>query len=156
MIKFLTVESKITGFSFFPLLEIGTGIFLMVCSLVVPILFVVYNGIKAEQWGELLFCLGFLVLFMFMGKSLVFQSMQVRKENGAVNFYQNLREPPTVFSVAEADWKGISTRDEAVGEETYVVLYVKIKNEETELYRSVNRKEIKKICDALIKLGSNS
>ena len=152
MIRFISVESKVTGFTFYPLLEIGTGIFLLICSLVVPILFLFYNGIKAEQWGELLFCLLFFLLFSFMGKSLTFQYMRVEMKADSFHFYQNLREPPTDFELAQQDWQGISTRDEMVGHETNVVLYVKMKNEEKEFYRSVNRKEINKICDALIKL----
>lgn len=153
MIKFITVESKVTGFSYYPLLEIGTGIFLLICSLLVPILFLIYNGIKLEQWGEILFCVIFFFLFFFMGKSLTFQALTVKKDHENVHFYQNLREPATEFSLPQAEWQGISTRDQQVGEETQIILYVKIKNDEKEFYRSVNRKEIKKICDALISLG---
>lgn len=156
MIKMISVEAKITGFSYYPLLEIGTGIFLLFSSLLVPVLFLVYNGIKLEQWGELLFCLLFFLLFFYMGKSLTFQSMQVRREGENVILYQNLREPPTRLIVPATDWQGISTRDEEMGEEIFVILYVRIKNEEKEFYRSVNRKEIKKICDALIALGKSS
>lgn len=156
MIKMISVETKITGFSYYPLLEIGTGIFLLFSSLLVPVLFLVYNGIKLEQWGELLFCLLFFLLFFYMGKSLTFQSMQVRREGENVILYQNLREPPTRLIVPATDWQGISTRDEEMGEEIFVILYVRIKNEEKEFYRSVNRKEIKKICDALIALGKSS
>lgn len=153
MIKMITIESKVGGFTYYPLLEMGTGVFLIICSLVVPILFVYYNGIKPEQWGELLFCLGFLILFLFMGKSLTFQSMHVELKGENVHFYQNLREPPTEFVIPRNEWQGISTRDEEVGDETNVILFIKINNSEKEFYRSVNRKEINKMCDALIALG---
>ena len=65
MIKWYELEEKAACFVYYPLLEMAVGIFLMICALAVPILFLVYNGIKVEQWGELLFCFLFFVLFLF-------------------------------------------------------------------------------------------
>jgi hypothetical protein len=156
MIKWYSVQSKVSAFAYYPLLEIGVGIFLLLCSLAVPILFVVYNGIKLEQWGELLFCLGFLLLFFYMGKSLIFQSLKVSVENDKFNFYQNLRDPAVQFELDRQDFRGLATRDIQVGEETFILLLIKTSEHEKEFYRSVNRKEIQQICDALIKLGKSS
>lgn len=152
MIKMITIDSKVSGFVYYPILEIGTGVFLMICSLSVPILFIVYNGIKPEQWKELLFCLFFLILFLFMGKSLTFQTMRVEVKGENVYFYQNLREPPTEFIIPITEWLGIFTCDEEINNQINVVLFIKEQNSEREFYRSVNRNEINKICDALIAL----
>lgn len=155
MIKWYSVQSKISGFAFFPLLEMGVGVFLMICSIAVPVLFLVYNGLKPEQWGELLFCALFLALFLFMGKSLTFQSMKVMIEDEKYHFFQNLREPPSDFFMNKKDFHGFSTRDVDEGGEIFIVLYLKDSGQEKEFYRSNNRKEIKKISEALIELGKN-
>jgi hypothetical protein len=131
----------------------GTGIFLMICSVLVPVLFLVYNGIKPEQWGELLFCALFFIFFMFMGKALTFQSLKVSIENESFVFFQNLREPAVEFSLPFEQFKGFSTRETQEGNETFVLLFIKSYEKEFEFYRSVNRKEINKISEALVKLG---
>jgi hypothetical protein len=149
-------DGPAAGFTYYPALEIGVGIFLMIASVIVPLLFVYYNGIKAENWAELLFCAGFFLLFMFMGHSLTFQTLQVALNNKKYSFYQNLREPPTAIEMKEYDWEGIKTEDEKVGEETFIVLKLKTFEKEIEFYRSVNRGEINTIVDALGKIRKNS
>ncbi|MGM0601585.1 MAG: hypothetical protein ACQETH_17365 [Candidatus Rifleibacteriota bacterium] len=153
MIKWYTIESRLTGFTYYPLLEMGTGIFLMICSLLVPILFLIYNGLKLDQWGELLFCALFFIFFMFMGRALTFQSLKVNIKNESFVFFQNLREPPVELSLTFDQFKGIATREVEEGNETFVLLFIKSEEKEIEFYRSVNRKEINKISEALVKLG---
>ncbi|GAB4282563.1 MAG: hypothetical protein Kow0029_28160 [Candidatus Rifleibacteriota bacterium] len=156
MIKWFTVNSKVTGFVYYPLLEMGTGVFLMICAVSVPLLFVIYNGVKPEQWGELLFCIFFFLLFFIMGKSLTFQKLEVKLKNDEFCFYQNLREPPTEFVIKESAWQGFVTSEEEVGTETMFILLLKDENTEKEFYRSVNRNEIKKISEAIISLVKNT
>jgi hypothetical protein len=91
-----------------------------------------------------------------MGKSLIFQSLKVSVENDKFNFYQNLRDPAVQFELDRQDFRGLATRDIQVGEETFILLLIKTSEHEKEFYRSVNRKEIQQICDALIKLGKSS
>ncbi len=149
MIKWYGTEPKFVGFSYYPVLEIGVGIFLMIAALIVPALFVYYNGIKAENWGELLFCLGFFLLFMFMGRSLTFQSLSVKATERGYLFYQNLREPPTSFEIKKLDWEGIRTEEADQGDEKFIVLILKVFENEREFYRSVNRNEINQLVAAL-------
>ncbi len=152
MIRWIVTEDKLPGFSYYPLLEMGVGIFLMISALVVPVLFLVYNGIKAEQWGELLFCAGFFLLFIFMGKSLTFQSMSACQTPEGFRFYQNLREPAITHQLGRQQWLGIKTSDEKSGEETFVLLKLKTKDGELDFYKSINRKEIKNMVGALEEL----
>jgi hypothetical protein len=152
MIRWYEIESKASGFAYYPLLEIAVGIFLMICALVVPILFLIYNGIKLEQWGELLFCALFFLLFSFMGKNLTFQYLKVEQSADQITFYQNLREPPVEITVETNKLSGLTTKETKEGDETFIVLNLKLP-EEKEFYRSVNRKEIKKISEAIIALG---
>lgn len=149
MIRWFSSGEKLPGFSYYPLLEIGVGVFLLTMSLIVPILFVIYNGVRFEQWPELLFCAGFLVLFFFMGKSLTFQSLQACRTESGFAFSQNMREPPVSLQLKSSEWQGIRTDDEQVGDETVVHLQLKTTTGVVELYRSINRKEINKMVGAL-------
>ena len=152
MVRWIVTEDKLPGFSYYPLLEMGTGIFLMVSALVLPVLFFVYNGIKTEQWAELLFCAGFFLLFMFMGKSLTFQSLTARVTADGFSFYQNMREPPTGHRLARRQWLGIKTSEEQDGNETMTLLKLKTPDGELDFYRSVNKKEIAALVGALNEL----
>ncbi len=165
MISWNSAGTKLPAFTYYPLLEIGVGIFLLIMSFVVPVLFVVYNGIKAEQWGELLFCAGFFVLFFFMGRSLSFQSLSARHSETGFSFYQNLREPAQSIDLKSSDWLGIKTEEEVAknekGEpiekgEVYIKIQLKTPNGSKEFYKSVNRGEINSIVGALEELRKKS
>ncbi len=149
MVRWVITEDKLPGFAYYPMLEIGTGIFLMLAALVVPVLFFVYNGIKTEQWAELLFCAGFFILFMFMGKALTFQSLTASLTSDGFTFYQNMREPPVSHRLDRRQWQGIRTSEEKNDDETMVILKLKTSDGELELYRSVNKKEINALVGAL-------
>ncbi|MDD3147989.1 MAG: hypothetical protein PHD82_11840 [Candidatus Riflebacteria bacterium] len=152
MVHWFITEERLSGFTYYPLLEIGVGIFLMLAALAMPVLFVYYNGIKPEQWAELLFCAGFLVLFMFMGKSLTFQSMQARQTSEGFSFFQNLREPAVLHTIERTNWLGIKTVEEKKGEETFTILQIKTPEGELDFYKSLNKKEINKMVGALVEL----
>ncbi|PKL43328.1 MAG: hypothetical protein CVV42_20305 [Candidatus Riflebacteria bacterium HGW-Riflebacteria-2] len=161
MISWNSAGPKLPAFTYYPLLEIGVGVFLLIMAFVVPVLFLVYNGIKAEQWGELLFCAGFFVLFFFMGKSLTFQSLSVRHSEIGFSFYQNLREPALAIDLSDNDWLGIKTEEEVAknqkGEpiakgEVYIKILLKTPQGLREFYKSVNRGEINSIVGALEEL----
>jgi hypothetical protein len=162
MISWNSAGPKLPGFTYYPLLEIGVGIFLLIMAFVVPVLFVVYNGVKAEQWGELLFCAGFFLLFFFMGKSLTFQNLSARRTEIGFSFQQNLREPPVAIDLKSNDWLGIKSEEwqgsTRSGEksETYVCIILKTKQGPREFYKSVNRKEITTIIKALEELRKQS
>lgn len=149
MIKWYGTEPKLTGFTYFPLLEIGVGIFLMIAAIVVPTLFVYYNGIKAENWGELLFCACFFALFAFMGRSLTFQSLSVKENDQNWVFFQDMRDPPVSFLVKKYDWEDIQTKEIKEKDETFIVLILNFYEGDQEFYRSVNRNEINSIVKAL-------
>lgn len=152
MIRWIVTEDKLPAFSYYPLLEAGFGVFLMLAALTVPILFLIYNGIKAEQWAELLFCAGFFIMFMYLGKSLTFQKMHARLTLDGYHFYQSLRDPAVEHRLTRSQWLGIRTFDEKSGEETYVVLRLKTIDGELDFYKSINRKEIKTLAEELEKL----
>jgi len=152
MISWESAGTKLPAFTYYPLLEIAVGVFLLIMSFVVPVLFLVYNGVKAEQWGELLFCTGFFVLFFFMGRSLIFQSLSGRKTERGFHFYQNLREPAIAIELDNAEWLGIKTSETGEKDEIFTSILLKTTQGEKEFYKSVNRKEINSIISALEKL----
>jgi len=152
MIRWIITEDKLPGFTYYPLLEMGTGIFLMLAAIGLPVLFFAYNGVKMQQWAELLFVAGFFILFMFMGKQLTFQSMRARVTADGFAFYQNLREPAVEHRLKKTEWLGIRTCEEKSGEETFILLKLKTANGELDFYKSINRKEISKMVGALEEL----
>ncbi len=152
MIRWIITEDRLPGFTYYPLLEMGVGVFLMLAAIAMPIVFVAYNGVKMQQWPELLFVVGFFVLFIFMGKNLTFQSMHARVTADGFAFYQNMREPAVEHRLNKADWLGIRTSEEKSGEETFILLKLKTANGELDFYKSINRKEISKMVGALEEL----
>lgn len=152
MIRWVITEDKLPGFTYYPLLEMGTGVFLMLAAIGLPVLFFAYNGVKMQQWAELLFVAGFFILFMFMGKQLTFQSMRARVTADGFAFYQNLREPAVEHRLKKTEWLGIRTCEEKSGEETFILLKLKTANGELDFYKSINRKEISKMVGALEEL----
>ena len=156
MINWESAGSKLPAFTYYPLLEIAVGVFLLIMAFVVPVLFLVYNGIKAEQWGELLFCAGFFVLFFFMGRSLTFQSLVARKTGTGFSFYQNMREPAVALELTNSDWLGIKTSETGEKDEIFTSILLKTSQGDREFYKSVNRKEINSIISALEELRKKS
>lgn len=162
MINWNSAGPKLPVFTYYPLLEIGVGIFLLLAAFVVPILFLAYNGIKAEQWDELLFCAGFFLVFFFLGRSLTFQSLSARRTELGFSFYQNLREPPVAIDLKGSDWLGIKSEEAAAvtasGEkgEVFISIILKTSQGPREFYKSVNRKEIISIAGALEELRKKS
>ncbi|PKL42033.1 MAG: hypothetical protein CVV41_16420 [Candidatus Riflebacteria bacterium HGW-Riflebacteria-1] len=165
MISWNSAGTKLPAFAYYPLLEIGVGVFLLIMAFVVPILFLVYNGIKAEQWGELLFCAGFFVLFFFMGRALSFQSLSARRTEIGFSFQQNLREPAVAIDLKAGDWLGIRTTEaiakdkdgkEIKDGEVYISIILKTAQGEREFYKSINRKEVNSIVSALDELRKKS
>ena len=152
MIKWYSISDNISGFSYYPLLEMSVGIFLLIMAFLIPILFLAYNGINLNQWDELLFCLVFFILFAALGHSLTFQSLRAEYDKGNFTFYQNLRNPPFNLELDKKSWKGIQSKEQDQGSETFYILNLKTEKENIEFYRSVNRKEIRKITEALEKL----
>lgn len=156
MVRWIITEDRLPGFSYYPLLEAGFGVFLMLAALTVPVLFLVYNGVKLEQWGELLFCAGFFVLFMYLGKSLTFQKLHACITPDGFRFYQSLRDPAVEHRLTRAQWLGIKTSEEKSGEETYILLKLKTVDGELDFYKSINRKEITTLVSELEKLHKRS
>jgi len=152
MIRWIITEDRLPGFTYYPLLEMGVGVFLMLAAIGLPVLFFAYNGVKMQQWAELLFVAGFFILFIFMGKQLTFQSMHARVTADGFSFYQNLREPAVEHRLKKAEWLGIRTCEEKSGEETFILLKLKTANGELDFYKSINRKEISKMVGALDEL----
>lgn len=152
MIRWVITEDRLPGFTYYPLLEMGVGVFLMLAAIGLPVLFFAYNGVKMQQWAELLFVAGFFILFIFMGKQLTFQSMHARLTADGFSFYQNLREPAVEHRLKKTEWLGIRTCEEKSGEETFILLKLKTANGELDFYKSINRKEISKMVGALEEL----
>lgn len=143
-------ENKLMGFSYYPALEIGFGVFLLIMSFLVPILCFKYNGFKTQQWGEWLFCIGFFLLFFFLGKSLTYQSMKVEVKNSRIYFRQDMRLPAISLDIELKDWQDVSLTEteEAANEKMY---FIKIITESgvKDFYQTRNANESQQMVQLL-------
>ena len=106
MIRWSTSLGNGLGFDYYPFWEIAVGWFLMVCSVTVPVLFVRFNGLQVKQYPEWFFCLGFLFFFLWMGKTLAFQSFRVRATHDDFRISHNLRSHGFSYQTKTTAWKG--------------------------------------------------
>ena len=142
-------ENKIIGFSYYPALEIGFGIFLLIMSFIVPIIFFKYNGFKTQQWGEWLFCIGFFLFFFLLGKNLTFQSMKVEVKNTRIYFRQDMRLPAVSLDFNLEDWEGQSPSVKEENDKKMYLLDIKTKSGIKEFYQTRSKSEFDKINDML-------
>ena len=142
-------ENKIMGFSYYPAIEIGLGIFLLIMSFLVPIISFKYNGFKTQPWGEWLFCIGFFLFFFLLGKSLTFQSMKVEVKNNRIYFRQDMRLPAVILDIDLSDWEGQSLSEKEENGEKIYLLNLKTKSDTKEFYQTKSNSEVGKINDML-------
>lgn len=154
MLRLHSAQSKLIGFSYFPLLEIAVGTFLLIVAITVPLLFAKYNGFKSSQTGEWIACIIFMLFFLMLGKSLTFQKMKVGITRGTnVRFYQNMRDPQVTFDIKQSEWKGVNiTEENGFNNEKLHVINIVSSTETFEFYKSINKKEISQITSALEQL----
>jgi hypothetical protein len=145
-------NNKIVGFSYYPALEIGFGIFCLIMSFLVPIISFKYNGFKTQQWGEWLFCIGFFLFFFLLGKSLTFQSMRVEVKNNRIYFRQDMRLPAVNLDIELADWEGQTSSVKEESNEKMYFFSIKTKSGLKDFYQTRNESEINQITDNLNKL----
>ena len=151
MVRWLGNAPRLEGFTYYPLLEVSFGAFLLVVCWIPLILHLKFNGVSPKNYPEWIFAIGFLVFFLWMGKTLMFQSFRARLHQGVLRVSQNLREPEEHFErpLAEVvEWRIGSARDERM-DKNFKTLSVVTKDEVREIYRSVNSAEIQTIVESL-------
>lgn len=161
MISEIVENNKLAGFSYYPILEICLGVFFLFMSFCVPLLFAKYNGFKfLEQWDEWLFLLIFFFVFLLLGKSLTWQKLTVKEENGTINFFQNLRSPEVSIECKFEDWienriviHNYKEKDPRADNLHEIIL--KLKHEERQFYVTKSKKEAQIILDNLNKLQAS-
>lgn len=150
MIRWVSSQSRLTGFTFYPAWEICFGLFLVMSAVALPVLFFKYNGFQAKQYPEWLFCLGFVVFFGWMGKALIFQVFLARIEADRVVIEHNLREPAVRIDRPLADWRDTLARETRGDKgESFHLLVLAVGTEAVELYRSINQAEVEDLQKAL-------
>lgn len=142
-------DNKIMGFSYYPALEIGFGIFLLIMAFLVPILFFKYNGFKTQQWGEWLFVIGFFIFFFLLGKNLTCQSMKVEIKNNRIFFSQDMRLPAVNLDIDLTAWQDSSLIE--TEEQNEKMYFIKIKTESSvnDFYQTRNAKEAQQMVQLL-------
>jgi hypothetical protein len=157
VIRWTSSQARLAGFTFYPVLEIAFGLFLVMSALAVPLLFLRFNGLQGKQWPELLFCLGFLLFFGWMGKTLIFQAFLVRVEGGNLVVEHNLRDPAVSCTRPLGEWEETTIREATDGKgDRYYLLVLVAKGQAIELYRSINSAEIVALHEALVTLQQNA
>ncbi|MBF0499685.1 MAG: hypothetical protein HQM09_06110 [Candidatus Riflebacteria bacterium] len=142
--------TRLESFLFLPLLEVIFGIVLMLTSMALPILFVVFNGIHVQQYPEWIFCIGFLLFFLYMGYTLAFQWFEGKLIEGRISIRHNLRGPDFLLERPVSECEGLRNgkiRDEKGVEHT--TLSFLARDGVTEIYRGVNPKEVESLQKAL-------
>ncbi len=131
-------------------MEVGFGIFLMVAALSVPILFLRFNGVNSQQYPEWIFCLGFLLFFLWMGSTLAFQSFEAKIKDNLLQINHNLRGPDLSYTRQLGELSEIKTGDasDETGK-TYKTLLIQATDGATEVYRSVSPDEVLELKSAL-------
>ncbi len=142
-------DNKIMGFSYYPALEIGFGIFLFIMAFLVPILFFKYNGFKPQQWGEWLFVIVFFLFFFLLGKSLTCQSMKVEIKSNRIFFSQDMRLPAVNLDIDLTAWLDTSLIE--TEEEKEKMYFIKIKTESgvNNFYQTRNSKEAQQMVQLM-------
>ncbi|MBF0545590.1 MAG: hypothetical protein HQM08_14200 [Candidatus Riflebacteria bacterium] len=139
MIRWFSGVGGLEGFLFWPFWEVAVGWLLMIVALVVPLLFVIFNGFNPKQYLEWLFCLGFLVFFLWMGSVLAFQSFTARILDGRLVIDHNLRDPPLHVDIPTPEWLSSTIRSNVnVDGKLFTVLFVQTVGGECEIFRTVN------------------
>ncbi len=153
MIRWAHVPGKLAGFTYIPLWEVGFGWFLMIMACLVPILFFWYNGVQTRQYAEWVFCLVFLVFFLFLGYNLAHQSLTATAEEGRLTVTHDLREPAFSGSWPIADWQETVHRQDGEGDRNRPwKLCLRMADKEILVYESVNQSEIATIKQAFEEL----
>lgn len=153
MIRWAHVPGKLSGFTYIPVWEVGFGWFLMLMACLVPLLFFWYNGLQVKQYAEWLFCLIFLLFFLFLGYNLAHQSLTATVEEGRLNVTHDLREPAFSGTWPVSDWQATIERQEGEnGRERPWKLYLRLADKDVAVYESVNQHEIAAIRQAFEEL----
>ncbi len=143
MIRWMSVQSRLAGFTYYPVWEIAFGLFLIMSAVAIPLLFFRFNGFQLKQAWEWLFCLGFLLFFGLLGKSLVMQVFLAHLDGEDLVVEHNLRDPSVTIRRPVAGWTDTVTRQAASerGEVLHLLVLV-FGTEAIEIYRSVSPSEI--------------
>lgn len=152
MIKWAYTADRLTGFTYYPTLEIVMGVFFILAAFALPILFVYYNSISIDKWDEIAFCVIFFVFFAFLGKSLANQSMHMElKENNFV-IKQDMHLPETIIEFKPENFYGIDIIQEKQNNNLFHVIVINAENGNYKLYKSVSKKEIDRIHLAILRV----
>ena len=149
MIFKIIQENKLIGFSYYPILEIIVGVFLLIMSFLVPLLFFKYNGFKVQQWDEWLMAIAFFIFFFLLGKNLTFQSLKVEIKNNRIYLSQDMRLPAINLDLDIADWEGYSSFTKEEKNEKMHFFVIKTKTGTFEFYQTRNDNEILQITNML-------
>jgi len=156
LLRWSATQARLDGFIYLPLIEASFGIFLILTAIAVPLLFLKYNGVQIGQYPEWLFCLGFLLFFLWMGKTLAYQYFDVKITDNKLRIVHNLRGPDMNFERPVKEW--IETRlADAKDQEgkTYKTIVIYTTDGGTEVYRTVNNSEAETILNAFEELRKN-
>ncbi|NLI75719.1 MAG: hypothetical protein GX442_04665 [Candidatus Riflebacteria bacterium] len=143
MIRWMSVQSRLAGFTYYPVWEIAFGLFLIMSAVAIPLLFFRFNGFQLKQTWEWLFCLGFLLFFGLLGKSLVMQFLLAHLEGADLVVEHNLRDPSLAIRRPVIGWTDTVTRQATTERgEVFHLLVLVFGTDAIEIYRSVSPTEI--------------
>ncbi len=142
-------DNKIVGFSYYPALEIGFGIFCLIMAFLVPVLFFKYNGFKVQQWGEWLFVIAFFLFFFFLGKNLTYQSMKVEIKNNRIYFCQDMFLPAVNIDIDLTSWQDVTLNVTEEAKEKMYFIKIKTETSLNDFYQTRSEKEAQQMVQLL-------
>lgn len=149
-------EKRLVGFSYYPMIEVIVGILLISGAFILPILHVIYNGLKKQDWLDILICLGLFLLFFFIGKNLAFQKIKIDSDDKYIHFFQNMREPSLETSLEIDKWNGmLLEKDSTIPSEVKYFIRIVTKDKNIDFYQTINKKEAEQISNSLNTIYKN-
>ncbi|MDD3000952.1 MAG: hypothetical protein PHF29_04295 [Candidatus Riflebacteria bacterium] len=154
MVKFIFSEKKAVGFFYYPLLEIGFGIFSLVVAFVFIALFLYFN--HSQLFKELFDTVASIAIFiflLFLGINLTKNYMKVEYNGDAFIFYQCMTTP-VKLELERVEWQGVRTiiNKETEKSDFFVEIKLKTKKGDILFYNTKSESEADKIVSALTKL----
>ncbi len=152
MLKYKYFGGRTVGFYYFPLIEIGFGIFCIVCAIVFLGTFLYFNHHQLlEELTDTVLSFGVVAFFMFLGYTLTWNYMRVQLKAGTWEYFQCMTSPSTTFSIINEEFDGIRVVpvSEEGEPEPKSEIRLKTRGEEVYLYRTKNTKEVNTIVAAL-------
>ncbi|NLV93190.1 MAG: hypothetical protein GX031_01395 [Candidatus Riflebacteria bacterium] len=154
MVKFIFSDKKTVGFFYYPLLEVGFGIFSLAVAFVFISLFLYFNHSNLfKELFDTIASTAIFVFLLFLGINLTKNYMKVEFNGKYFKFFQCMTAPVNL-ELEQFEWQGVRTiiNKETENRDFFVEIKLKTKKGEILFYNTKSESEANKIVSALTSL----